>query len=225
MARMIRIGALLAFAAAACSSGTPVGEQDPGTGTTSPPTADAGDEFLALAKSGFAGDDPIKVTVRLNAGGEEEQTLTWARRGDAASFRSGSGDDSSLLIDPGDGTGVIICSRDSCVRYGGDVSEGIGAGLAAPFLVAGEFVREATGLPGFSSSGSRTIAGRAASCAAWSYFGASAEACVDEATGIMLSWRAGDGSTEISWEAVEIGEPTDADFEPTGPVQDLPYGG
>lgn len=216
------IGVFVCVLAACGGSGDPALSGSPGASDPAP--GEAG-EFLDLVQQGL-GDHDFKITIEITSSGdtqaESSSTITWARRSDEASYRIGEGDDSVLVIDPGDGSGQIICSGGSCYRSGdaGDLSQG----FLGPLTAFGDLVRDAEDLPGFSSTGTKTIAGRAANCARWDFTGyGDNEVCVDGELGVMLSWsyQAPDGARTV-WEVTEFSEPSDEDFEPTGPVQSIP---
>lgn len=216
------LAAALGLTLAACSSSTPTGGSSPDPSTTETAGGEGSAEFLALAQSGFE-SDTFKMTFNATTG-SDTSTITWARRGDESAFTIGEGSEAFKIIEPGDGT-TISCSGDSCFESEGTQGGSMADAFIAPFTAFSSFITEAEDLPGFATSGSRTLAGRAATCASWSYFGASSEVCIDNETGLTLLWSTGAEGESLTWEVTELGEPTDEDFEPTGEVQQLPASG
>ncbi len=220
----------LGLLVAACN-----GNGDPGADTE--PDRDA----VAIEASEFAEvgsralDTQVKVDYEVTAGGEggdaQIERMTLAQDPPRRSVRFEVAGETSLLIEPGDDS-VIVCGGGSgqpCVRFADETGfAGAGAAFMTPLFQSMEAYRELDDLPGYVSRGRTTIAGRSAMCASWNppfADGSTYEQCLDAETGIGLSWRfemPGEGL--LGFEAVEFGEPSDADFEPTGEVQELPTG-
>lgn len=131
--------------------------------------------------------------------------------------------------------GTLFCDAagEGCFRMGSAEQGGaMGAGGLGPFLGFATALQEGEELPGATTTGEAEIAGRTATCATYDAAAydqslqGEAEYCFDAETGVMLRWSATDaeGNT-TSVEAIEIGEPDPSDFEPTGPVQEMPQGG
>ena len=217
MKRIVSFVALALVALAACSNSTPTAN----TGSQSPSTTASGDAsaaFLEQFKNGFS-SQKFRITYSIDANGQA-QDVTIAQDPPKHSYKFGE----TLVID--DGTNTIICSapQQPCTK---SASSAAGLGLASAFLAPLTALRDSvasvSNLPGFASKGSKTIAGRSASCASWSYGPGSVDVCVDDATGILLSWAgtstAGGATQTISWSATDFGTPSSADFTPTGTVQ------
>lgn len=207
---------LLVVAAAACGGSTP-------TGSGGSPTPDdagiAAGEFSKLLKEGFS-DADFRISYELTTGGETTN-ITWAQQPPKRSFRVGEGAQAFFVID--DGTDTILCTgRDVCIRSEDDSGLGGADAFLAPLFELRESILNSGALPGFTSKGSKTIAGRAASCGSWTYGGQSTEVCVDAEVGILLSWGfSGDPATSAVWRATDFGAPEAADFEPTAPIRDF----
>lgn len=225
----IAAGLVLAVVAVACN-----GNGDPGAddGPDRDAVAIDASEFAQVGAQAL--DTRVKVTYEVTAGGEGEtqiQRMTLSQDPPRRSIRYEVGGETSLLIEPGDGA-VIVCGGGSgqpCVRFADETGfAGAGAAFMTPLFQSMEAYRELEELPGYVSRGRTTIAGRSALCASWNppfAQGTTYEQCLDAETGIGLSWRyevPGEGL--LGFEAVEFGEPSDADFEPTGEVQELPTG-
>jgi len=204
----------------ACSSSNPAGQSD-GDEPTPPPTTGAeAAAFLESLREGFS-DAPFEITYRISSTGQaEDAEITWAQDPPRSSYRFTAGGSGTLIIDPGDGSGSISCSGDQCVRFP-DEGQIPAAAFLAPLFAFRDAIAEADDLPGFASTGDATIAGRSAQCASWTFTG-TAQACVDAELGLLLRWSASFQGQETSFEAIEFGEPSDDDFEPTGEVQDFP---
>jgi len=184
-------------------------------------SAGGGDDFADALER--AADATIKVTYEITDGGEDADEFTIAQ--DPPRFALTSQD--TLLID--DGERLITCetSEDGqCVELpregSGGMAQSILSGFAAPFVA---FQAAATaGIAAYEVTGEDEIAGRDAVCATieaselpGSSQSGSLRSCIDKETGILLLFEGEDesGGETTRIEAVDVGEPTDDDFEPT----------
>lgn len=130
--------------------------------------------------------------------------------------------------------GTVFCDAagEGCFRMGSSQQGGQMAGGMGPFFGFATALHEGEQLPGATTTGEAEIAGRTASCATYDAadydpsLQGEAEYCFDPGSGLMLRWSGTDseGNTQTV-EATEIGDPDPSDFEPTGPVQEMPQGG
>lgn len=175
--------------------------------------------------------EPVKVTYEASGQAAEEiqtMTMAWDPPRFAMIFSQGRlirGEQETVFCGP---------PGEDCFRSSDDQSGQPGfMGAAGAFLniTAALEEAEAGGLPGATVTGDTEIAGRAATCATFDAgavnpsFQGEAEYCYDQETGVLLRWSATnqDGQTQ-GLEAVEVTSPEPSDFEPTGPVRDMPGG-
>ena len=237
--RLFVLLAAIALLVAACGGGdddvSVDGDADGTTTQLAEPSDDEGDD--SEGDEGDEGDDEsddvfgdaldnatdakVKVTYRVTNEGQDDQEFTIAQ--DPPKFALQA--DTGLLID--DGESFYTCDATEggqCIELPREGSEGMTQNLlgafAAPFLA---FQNAAEGdISGYDVTGDEEIAGRDAVCAtidAGEIPGVtdsgSATSCVDKETGIMLRFE-GEGTSDTGKiEAIEFGEPSDEDFEPT----------
>ncbi len=241
LSRLLALLAVLTLVAAACGDdGGDGGLVEQGGDDDTAQQDDGGDDgdagegggdFAALVEG--SEDARFRATYESTSGGETSQAFTISqdppRR--AMIFEGGR------LID--DGEQVVMCDgsggQGQCFVMpstgGAAGTDVLGAAFAAPFLAYNTLLEE--GVPGVETTeGETEIAGRAATCATIdasglaSLGGAEAEAassvevCVDAETGILLRW--GTPGTGDVFEAVEVGEPQESDFEVPSEPQELP---
>lgn len=239
----VAVIAALTLAAAACGDGdttagtptspTATGDGSPApspTGTAAEPTGDATQGFATLAERGF--EARARVSYRVTSAGTEE-TLTFSSDGQRTAILYPGG----RVIVTAEGA-TIACITEGpaqCFEFpqaaGG--AQNLAGAFAGPFVgLATAFESDAAVVPGFSLTGERDIAGRTATCATFDpsrlavgTTGGEATLCVDADTGLILLYEvtAEDGSWRM--EALEVGEPSDEDFEPPAPPQPAPGGG
>lgn len=235
---MLMLGAVLAIGLAACGSGDG-GTEPTAEGSTAPATAqdepteegteptpeDTADE--AMAAESFTGpSEPVRVTYRMTGEAEaDEITMAWDPPRFAMLFEEGR------MIVTEDDTIFCDAAGEGCFRMGSG-SQGamtpMGAGLGA-FAGFAQALQEGEELPGATASGEAEIAGRTATCVTYDAaqydpsLQGEAEFCYDADAGVLLRWSAtnAEGTTQ-TLEAIEVGDPDPSDFEPTGPVQDMP---
>ncbi len=166
----------------------------------------------------------MKVTYRMTGGAEvDELTMAWDPPRFAMLFEDGR------MIVTEDQTIFCDAEGEGCFQMGsgnqGAMSPA-GMGAFAGFATALQDGRE---LPGVTVTGETEIAGRSATCSTYDggqydpSLEGEAEFCYDAAAGVLLRWSATntEGTTQTV-EALEVGEPDPSDFEPTGPVQEMP---
>lgn len=237
LSRLLALLAVVTLVAAACGDdGGDGGLVEQGGDDDTAQQDDGGDGsggggFAALVEE--SEDARFRATYESTSEGETSQAFTISqdppRR--AMIFEGGR------LID--DGEQVVMCDgsggQGQCFVMpstgGASGTDVLGAAFAAPFLAYNTLLEE--GVPGVETTeGEAEIAGRAATCATIDASGlasgggaetgatSSVEVCVDAETGILLRWGA-PGTGDV-FEAVEVGEPQESDFETPSEPQELP---
>lgn len=237
---MLTVVAVLSLALAACGGGEetegPEGQETTTEQTTTDSPAETEADTGTEEAQGDAADvqasfpqEPAKVTYEMTGDAASdigEMTLSWDPPRFAMLFEGGKmifDEESMIFCDP---------SGEGCFSMPSQAGAGqMGAGLG-PFLGFTNALAEGRELPDATTTGETEIAGRTATCAT---FNASAyaptmqgeaEYCYDADTELMLRWSGTDAEgNNQTLEAVEVGEPEESDFEPTGPVQEMPQGG
>jgi hypothetical protein len=136
------------------------------------------------------------------------------------------------LIQGGDE--IVICSEGMCFSMPAEGSADLVTGMFGGAFLAGLLTADVTDLPGLSiDSDDVTIAGRDGVCftyTATAIVGSTTEfarQCVDEELGftLLLEVKESDAEeAERALELIEFGDPTPEDFEPTGPITEMPTG-
>lgn len=234
-----RLGVLLAVAGAVVLLAACDDEDDPfpddasragrPTATAAPADSDgqgaaAGGDFAELVSRGFA--STVRVTYQLRSPQGPIQTMVLSSDGQQTAWLMPA----ARMIARADGTRIVCRDRGQpveCFEAGGRAPSAPAAAVA-PFLGLATALEEGLGeLPGYAAADQREIAGRTAECARFNPAGllagpstGEATLCVDADTGVLLSYGATNpeaGTT--SFEAVELGQPRDADFAvPAEPV-------
>ncbi len=234
------LGAVLAVGLAACGDGDGSTTAEPTTADTTAPTTDQDDPTEddaaaepeetadeAVAAESFTGpSEPVRVTYRMSGEAEvDELTMAWDPPRFAMLFAEGRmivTEEESIFCD---------AAGEGCFRMGSGSQGGMGpmAGGLGAFAGFTQALQEGEELPGATTTGEAEIAGRSATCTTYDAgqydpsLEGEAEFCYDADAGVLLRWSATDteGATQ-TLEAIEVGEPDPSDFEPTGPVQDMP---
>ena len=137
--------------------------------------------------------------------------------------------DDQKVITQGDE--LIICDASSCFRYPQDMGTNFIQAFMNPMLYSLLAVEDLNQLPGFEvEQGTQVIGGRTGICtsftatAALGGSGDTARWCIDSELGftLLIENRELGGEFERVMELVEFGPPQPADFEPTGPITDMP---
>lgn len=237
---MLVFGAVLALGLAGCGDGGTTTTADPTTADPTAPATDGQDEATeddaapeqteaddAMAAESFTGpSEPVRVTYRMSGEAEvDEVTMAWDPPRFAMLFAEGRmivTEDESVFCD---------AAGEGCFRMGSGSQGGMGpmAGGLGAFAGFTQALQEGEELPGATATGEAQIAGRTATCTTYDAgqydpsLEGEAEFCYDAGAGVLLRWSATstDGTTQ-TLEALEVGEPDPSDFEPTGPVQDMP---
>lgn len=228
---LIAVAALLLAACGDGSDGTGDATPDEPTDEATTPTQateQMTSEPAAQAEAVPAPSEPVKVTYRMTGDGAdqlEQITLSWDAPRYAMIFEDGK------LIVSEDETVFCDAAGEGCFRMSAEGGAGPMAGALGPFFGFTSALQEGQELPGATVTGEEEIAGRTATCATYDAaqydpsLQGEAEYCYDPDSGVLLRWSATDESGTQTLEATEVGEPDPSDFEPTGPVQDMPGGG
>lgn len=237
---MLVFSAVLTLGLAGCGDGGTTTTADPTTADTTAPATDGQDEATeddatyeqseaddAMAAESFTGpSEPVRVTYRMSGEAEvDEVTMAWDPPRFAMLFAEGRmivTEDESIFCD---------ATGEGCFRMGAGSQGGMGpmAGGLGAFAGFTQALQEGEELPGATATGEEQIAGRTATCTTYDAgqydpsLEGEAEFCYDADAGVLLRWSATstDGTTQ-TLETIEVGEPDPSDFEPTGPVQEMP---
>lgn len=197
-------------------------DQDPAEEDTAEPEETA--DEAAAAESFTGPTEPVKVTYRMTGEAEvDELTLAWDPPRFAMLFEDGRmivTEDESIFCD---------AEGDGCFRMGSGSQGGQMAGGMGPFLGFTSALQEGEELAGTTVTGEAEIVGRSATCTTYDAaqydpsLQGEGEFCYDADAGVLLRWSGTDSEgTTQTLEAIEVGDPDPSDFEPTGPVQDMP---
>lgn len=187
-------------------------------------------DFASLGAGG--GERTVRVAYRFQIPDPEiddilEGDAVFAQQPPRRAIRLDFDGDVVQLIAPGDDTGIVCTGGpgDPCVQGTIEELEALdpqGVIMGPVFSGPGEMAEDPR-LSEFEPLEERTIAGRSAVCAAWEpgfVGGSRIEHCLDAETGVALSWSMRTREGQASFEAADVGSPTDADLQPTGPVQE-----
>lgn len=191
-----------------------------GSEATEAEEPDEGEDFQVEGPS-----EPVRVVYEGNVEGFDRLVVSVDPPRSVMLF------DDGRFIDDGEGH-TIFCAEEQggepfCMEL---ESEQAGAMTGALFgsLLGVQEALEAGELGGTTTS-TTEIAGREAICIEPTELmlgqtAESAELCVDAELGIWLRWRVVDSTGEQLIEAVEVGEPDPAEFEPPAEPQQMPSG-
>lgn len=178
------------------------------------------DEEAAAAAGRPGPREPVKVTYQASGAGLDE-AMTLVFDGDRFAVHFGGG---RIIQTP---TGTVLCGDgdDGCIEIPGDdrALSGFAGGMGG-LLTIEDRISDESLPPSWTIVDPRSVAGRDATCAEFDAAEVTPDEtgtmryCYDEDLGIGLYWEGTvDGETQ-SFEATSVETPTDADFEPTGPV-------
>ncbi len=129
------------------------------------------------------------------------------------------------------GDEFILCDDTNCTVWPGEMGETYMQAAMNPMLYSLLAVENIDQLPGFAvEQGTTVIAGRQGICtsftatAALGGSGDTARWCIDADLGftLLIQNREAGGEFERVMELIEFGPPQPADFEPTGPIVEIP---
>jgi hypothetical protein len=229
--RLVGLLAALALVAAACP------DRDPEPAVEEPPAEEQPQDLTGdPEESPLAAISTTRITYLATVEGmdDEEITVNWDPPRMAIVF------DNGRIIHTEDET--IICVTEGedgepeCLRLPDEHQAEAVVANFVPFFSTAHAVAEQGELVGAEPADDRTIAGRDATCVVVTAPegpaepgaedegapGETAELCADAETGATLYYRAvGADGLEQVLEAIEVGEPDEADFEPIAPVTDV----
>jgi hypothetical protein len=251
--RFLIVAIALALLSAACGDDdatdtqpttTTAGESTTTQGATTTPTTSGDTAAPTTAPAGDTGDadldalleryrqTPLRLVYQTGMTGTEE-TMVVAQdpTQDPPVSSFGFPEQNTRLIQGGDE--IMMCSEGMCFSMPAEGSADLVTGMFGGAFLAGLLTADVADLPGLSvDSEDVTIAGRTGVCFTYTptaIVGSTTEyarQCVDEELGFTLLLEVKESGAEVerALELVEFGDPTPEDFEPTGPVTEMPGG-
>lgn len=210
------------------TSTTTAGETTEPTETTAAPSGDGDlDALLEQYRQ-----TPLRLVYRTGTTGSDE-TMVVAQdpTQDPPVSSFGFPEQNTRLIQGGDE--IVICSEGMCFSMPAEGSTDLVTGMFGGAFLAGLLTADVADLPGLSiDSDDVTIAGREGVCFTYTptaIVGSTTEyarQCVDKELGftLLLEVKDADAELEQALELIEFGDPTPEDFEPTGPITEMPTG-
>ena len=198
---------------------------------TTAPAEDTGDGDLDALLERYR-QTPLRLVYRTGMTGTDE-TMVVAQdpTQDPPVSSFGFPEQGTRLIQGGDE--IVICSEGMCFSMPAEGSADLVTGMFGGAFLAGLLTADVADLPGLSiDSEDVTIAGRDGVCFTYTppaIVGSTTEyarQCVDEEFGFTLLLEVKDAGAEVerALELVEFGDPSPEDFEPTGPITEMPTG-
>lgn len=232
MPNSLRLGTLIGALALVLTACPDDAEIDLADEPTPAPADEAPGELGEEPGSELDGIEPTRVRYLATVEGaeDEEITINWDPPSMAVVFENGR-----VIHSPEE---TIICVAEGedgepeCLRLPDRQDAEAVVQSFVPFFGTAQAVADQGELVGAQPTDDRSVAGRQASCVLLSppeegpqppdAEGGTAELCQDVETGATLYYEVEGPDGIQRLEAIEVGSPEAADFEPLGPVEDVP---